>query len=175
MGLLASAVLGSTAGVSAQTLPQPKLPPPPIELNWKPDLTISMSDSPDPYQSFSQPLVYTITLRNAPVLTVNGLPKGPTAQWVQMRQMLPQGLSVQSVNAPANWQCTFSTMNVICQGGPMAAGATATITVRAWPPSHTIGYISSTATVDTWNLIDERSESNNSASADTYLPPSLWI
>jgi hypothetical protein len=56
----------------------------------------------------------------------------------------------------------------------MPAGSSAVITVTGHPPN-TIGYISTTATVDTWNLIDERSESNNSASADTYLPPSLWI
>jgi uncharacterized protein DUF11 len=173
-GLIAGAVLASATGASAQALPGPQLPPPPLQLNWKPDLTITMSDAPDPYQSYSTPLTYTITLRNAPVLTINGVPQGPTAQWVQMRQIIPTGYFVQSVSAPANFQCTHNTMNVICQGGPMAAGSSATIVVTGRPPN-TIGYISSSATVDTWNLIEERSENNNSASAETYLPPSLWI
>jgi len=174
-GLLAGALLASTTGASAQALPGPQLPTPPLQLNWKPDLTITMADAPDPYTSFFTPLTYTITLRNAPVVTISGRPQGPTAQWVQMRQILPQGFSVQSVAAPANWQCTHNTMNVICQGGPMAAGSSAVITVTGYPPHYTTGYISTTATVDTWNLIDEVSEYNNAASASTYLPPSLVI
>jgi hypothetical protein len=78
-GLLAGALLASTTGASAQALPAPELPKQPIQLNWKPDLTITMSDAPDPYTTYSVPLTYTITLRNSPVLTINGVPQGPTA------------------------------------------------------------------------------------------------
>ena len=171
-GLMAGTVLATSSAASAQALPGPQ---PPLQINWKPDLTITMTDAPDPVVFYSTPLTYTITLRNVPDVILGGPSAGRTAQWVQMRQILPQGFSVQSVSAPSSFQCTYNTMNVICQGGPMASGSTVTIRVTGYVPPNTIGFITSTATVDTWNLIEERNESNNSASTTTLLSDQLII
>jgi hypothetical protein len=172
-GVLATAVLATSGVASAQALPGPVLPPPLQTIDVRPDLTVTLTDSPDPVPA-GQPFSYTMTVRNVPAFSINGQPRGDTANIVQVRQVMPQGVSPTSVSATGGLQCFPTAFDVICSGGPLVAGGVATVTVRAVAPTNpgvtSGGHIVSTATVDPFNLVAERNEANNTASADTLIP-----
>jgi uncharacterized repeat protein (TIGR01451 family) len=118
------------------------------------DLTVSVTDSPDPVL-FNQSLTYTITLRN----------NGPTAATlVSLSVMAPAQAEAGPVQ-PSQGTCTRTSNNFTCAIGTMASGATVTATISMFP--FATGPISLTATATASEA--DPNPANNSATQQTTV------
>ncbi|QLE55490.1 choice-of-anchor I family protein [Nostoc sp. TCL26-01] len=125
--------------------------PPPLS-----DLTISLSDSPDPV-TVGNNLTYTLTVNNSGAANASG---------VAVDFTLPSGLSVVGVPGVSNGFTYAGTTGGVAKfsGGNINTSSSATLTVQVTP--NTPGTLTSgTAIVDPNNTITESNESNNSAAA----------
>ena len=82
------------------------------------------------------------------------------------------GLVIASVSGTHGFTCSASGLVVSCTGGALAPGATATITVGVWGPAGLS--FTHAATVDPYNAVAERLESNNVASFDACFCDELF-
>jgi uncharacterized repeat protein (TIGR01451 family)/fimbrial isopeptide formation D2 family protein len=127
------------------------------------DLSITKTDSPDPVTAGNN-LTYTITVTNS----------GPsTATNAAMNDLLPAGVTFQSITTPSGWICTIptvgSTGTVNCTNPSFALGATTFTLVVKVDPSLTTN-LSNTATIA--SSTTDSNSSNNSATQTTTVTPS---
>lgn len=100
------------------------------------DLAVANTDSVDPLLT-GQPLTYTVTVAN----------RGPDdAPAVTLNDQLPAGMAY-GVPAPSQGACTRSGAAVTCLLGPLASGATATVTFPVVPLAAGTASNGATATV----------------------------
>ena len=145
----------------------------------KPDLTIGISG----YQY--SPGFHQITIRNPQIRFWDPDLRrweyaGAPATGVAMRSAFTirpnahasDGLVIASVSGTHGFSCSASGLVVSCTGGALAPGATATITVRVWGPAGLS--FTHAATVDPYNAVAERLESNNVASFDACFCDELF-
>jgi len=120
-----------------------------------PDLAIAKADSADPV-SQGDPLTYTLTVTNL----------GPSDDpAVTVSDPLPAGVTFVA-STPGPPQCALAGSTLDCSLGPMAAGATATVTIDV-TVNAAIGLLVNTATVSAFWL--DLNPDNNSASAVTSV------
>jgi uncharacterized repeat protein (TIGR01451 family) len=124
-------------------------------LTPQPDLAIAKADSADPV-SPGDPLTYTLTVTNLG-------PSDDTA--VTVSDPLPAGVTFVS-STPGPPQCALAGSTLDCSLGPMAAGATTTVTIDVTVNAST-GLLVNTATVSAHWL--DLEPANNSASAVTSV------
>jgi uncharacterized repeat protein (TIGR01451 family) len=100
------------------------------------DLTIAKTDSADPV-SPGDPLTYTLTISNA----------GPSdSSAATVTDALPTSVTFVSSNPPSP-TCTFASATVTCSLGPLAAGASAAVTIDVTVNPTATGVLVNTATV----------------------------
>ncbi len=119
------------------------------------DLTVLVTDSPDPVASGSN-LSWTLTANNS----------GPNDAFnVTVTQTLPAGVTFQSASG-SGWNCTFSAPTVTCTRGiaPIGASPDITVDVNVTLPS---GTLSTSATIS--GSTAEFSTVNNSDSENTTV------
>jgi len=125
------------------------------------NLSVTKSDSPDPVQ-VGQELTYSIAVHNA----------GPDAAvGASVTDELPANVTLVSATASAGGPCPGAT-TVSCQLGTLAAGGSATVTIKVTPT--TDGRLANTAQVSSTTA--DPDAANNSATAETVVnaapPPS---
>jgi uncharacterized repeat protein (TIGR01451 family) len=130
------------------------------------DMSIAMTDSPDPIASGGT-LTYHITVTN------NGMPTMPaTTSGVTVTDVLPAGVTFVSAT-PTTGSCS-GTSTVTCNLGIFPSGATATIDIVVTAPSG-CNSITNTATVAA--LTNDPTPANNTATATTSVgilaPPNV--
>jgi uncharacterized repeat protein (TIGR01451 family) len=120
----------------------------------QPDLTISLSDSPDPV-TVGNNLTYTLTVNN------NGT---GNASGINVNFTLPTGLSVVGTPGVSNSFTYTGTIGGVAKftGGSINAGGNATLTLEVTPNNAGV-LTSGSAIVDPNNSIIESNESNNNA------------
>ncbi|MBD2342645.1 choice-of-anchor Y domain-containing protein [Anabaena subtropica] len=121
-----------------------------------PDLTISLSDSPDPV-TVGNNLTYTLNVSNSGTGNASG---------VVVDFTLPTGLSVVGVPGVSNGFAYTGTTNGVARftGGSVNAGSNGILTVQV-NPTRAGNLTSGIAVVDPDNTITEINESNNTAAA----------
>jgi len=118
------------------------------------DVSISISDSPDPVK-VGQTLTYTILVRN----------NGPsTATGVRVSDTLPSTFAFQSATA-SQGGCTRSGQLVTCDLGSVASGGTATVQIKVTPKHQ--GDITNRASVTA--VPSDPNVANNAASTGTKV------
>ena len=117
------------------------------------DVSLSMTDSPDPVQNGST-LRSTITVHNIGAQAAHG---------VRVVDTLPSGVTPQS-DVPSQGSCSGGQTRT-CSLGNIAGGANATVQIDVQATS--IGSVSNTATVSIANI--ETNAANNSATATTSI------
>lgn len=124
----------------------------------QPNLTISVSDSPDPV-TVGNNLTYTLTVNN------NG---NANASGIDVDFTLPTGLSVVGTPGVSNNFNYAGTIGGVAKftGGSINAGSNATLTVQVTPNNAGV-LTSGIATVDPNNSIIESNENDNNAAAIT--------
>ncbi|MCL1465141.1 ExeM/NucH family extracellular endonuclease [Argonema galeatum] len=122
----------------------------------QPDLTVSLSDSPDPL-ILGNNLTYTLTVNN------NG---AANASGVVVDFTLPTGLNVVSSTETNGFTRTGNSGTISFASGAINASSNATLTVQV-TPTVSGNLTSGTAVVDPGNTIAESNESNNTATAVT--------
>jgi Domain of unknown function DUF11 len=143
-----------------------------------PDLTIAMSDSPDPVAA-NGTLTYTLTINNtyttrrvwdaelhAWLTELVGAPVGG----VVVTDQLPAGVTFLSASGNNGFGCALSGSTVTCSNGYIDMGGSATLSIAVRAPNAG-ATLSNSATVDPNGQIAERSETNNAASATTTVTP----
>ena len=118
------------------------------------DLSITTTDSPDPVAS-GDALTYDLTVQN----------NGPDdAAGATVTDALPAGVTFVSA-APSSGNCSEASGIVSCPLGPIASGASATISVSVAPQAD--GTVTNTATVVGDDLNDPVSSNNSNSEATT--------
>ncbi len=121
------------------------------------DLSVSKADSPDPAH-VGQKLTYTILVTN----------NGPdSATGVTLTDTLPKSTGFGSVSTTQG-TCTRAKQVVSCNIGPLASGATATVTIVVKPTQK--GTITNTVTVAATSPNDPNT-ANNTATTPTLVKP----
>ncbi|MBD2435604.1 DUF4347 domain-containing protein [Nostoc sp. FACHB-110] len=121
-----------------------------------PDLTVSLSDSPDPV-IVGNPLTYTLIVSNVGAANANN---------VTVQYTLPNGVTFNGTSVSNGFTASQSGNIVAFTGGSINAGSNASLTVSVIP--NTSGILTSgTATVDINNNIPESNENNNTGAAIT--------
>ncbi len=133
-------------------------------LKQQADLSISLTDNPDPINA-GDPLTYTVTVSN----------NGPhAAQGVSVTLQLPAGVGFQTASG-TGWTCVQSGGVVTCsRATSIGSGQTAAaITVQVTAPTQA-GTITASASVALADSMDDPTPANNQASTTTTvveLPP----
>ncbi len=120
------------------------------------DTALAMAGAPNPV-TLGQTVTYTLTVTN------DG-PTGDPALAVQTVDTLPATATLQSAN-PSQGTCSSASTSVTCQLGPLASGASATITIVVTPT--TVGTITNSAAVS--SSASDPNPANNQASAATVV------
>ena len=128
------------------------------------DLTVKKSGSVSSVKN-GDSVSYTILVSN--VGTVDAASVGLT-------DVYTDPFTYASATGDKGFTCTSATKTVVCKGGLIGAGKTATITVKLTTGStglvcDTTKVVTDIATVDPLNKIVETNEDNNKATADTTL------
>jgi hypothetical protein len=146
-------------------------------INGPPDLTVTMSSSPNPVPA-SNALIYTVLVGNVsgescrpsssePICNPSGRP----ADNVAVTLTIPSGAMYYWADGDHGFTCPTglsSGPTVTCTGAYLRVDDWATLTFTLRAPA-TPGQISATATVDPSNLIAERYENNNSVTVTTAV------
>jgi uncharacterized repeat protein (TIGR01451 family) len=121
------------------------------------DMSIAKAAAPNPV-AVGQNLTYTLTVHNG----------GPNlAQNVTLSDTLPANVTLVSVSAPPDWNCSGST-SVLCMHSVFFAGNTAQIVIVAKPTAE--GSLTNTASVSCFTQIGtctDPDSSNNTATVTT--------
>ena len=123
------------------------------KLRPAPDLSVTMTDSPDPV-NFGSNLTYTITVRNNGDLTATG---------VNLSDTLPAGSTFVSAT-PTQGTCT-GTSTVNCAIGTLNPGAQAVVTLVIKPPAVRTATNTATATL----VQTDTNPANNTATVETLV------
>lgn len=101
------------------------------------DLSIAMTDEPDPYVSRTQPLTFTITVHNAGPSNVTS---------ARMRDDLPNNVYLAASITASQGMCGVSYGIVNCDLGELAVGSNATVTIAVWVRCNSTSVINSAST-----------------------------
>lgn len=101
------------------------------------DLSIAMTDEPDPYVPRTQPLTFTITVHNAGPSNVTS---------ARMRDDLPDNVYLAASITASQGICGYSYGSVNCDLGELAVGSTATVTISVWVRCNSTSVINSAST-----------------------------
>lgn len=128
------------------------------------DLTVKKSGSV-PAAKLGEPVLYTIAVTNAGTVAATS---------VGVTDVFTDPFVYASATGTNGFVCALSSKTVVCKGGIIGAGSTATITVvgSIGPTGlacDTTKTISDVATVDPLKKITETNEDNNKATAETIL------
>lgn len=135
----------------------------PVPLVVNADLSITKSASSNTVAAGDQ-LTYTIVVQN------NGL---SAAQNVQVSDVMPAGLTLQSANGPVSFSVGIAANTFTATAASLATGASASFTVVATVNSSASGTISNTATVT--SSTTDPNTTNNSATATTTVCSSMNV
>ena len=147
-------ILGGTVDIGAD---ESAGEPPPSA-----DLSIALSDSPDPVETGAQ-LTYTVGIANA----------GPaTPASFAVTVTLPAGTTFASVFAPSTATCSNSTSTVTCNfGASLLAGGAETIVVRADVTAAAGSTLSGTANISSATTDPDLTDNTASTSTQVVAPP----
>lgn len=146
---------GSTSAAEPSPPCSTANPPPPPSSTPEADLSVTLTDAPDPV-TVGATLTYTLTVIN----------NGPdTATAASVSDTLPAGVAFSSASATQG-SCT-GTANVSCDLGDLAPGASATVTIKAKPGS--AGTLTNTASAG--SSVNDPNLADNSATATTTVNP----
>lgn len=152
MTLIGNSVSGTTPGDDNDDNDTGTVQPTPT--NLPPDLALTKAAS----GAFviGQAASYTLTVRNVGT--------GPTIGPITITDAVPAGLTVTGASGPG-WNCTIAGQLVTCtHPGPLAPGATSTVTIHVIPTATAVPSVTNTATVTTPG---DANPANNDGSATT--------
>lgn len=121
------------------------------------DLSIAMTDEPDPYVLKTQPLTFTITVHNAGPSNVTS---------ARIRNDPPVNVYLASITA-SQGICGVSYGIVNCDLGELAVGGTATVTISVWVRCGTSVINSALTSADEPDPVPD----NNEATTETVVVP----
>jgi hypothetical protein len=130
LAITACSLVATASGVAAQSFTPPVFAP-----EGRPDLTVSISDTPDPVVS-GRLVTYTTQVRNVPISVVpqpggGAQYSGPSARLIQLKQSLPAGSTFLSVSSNSGFTCNPNTFNEVwCTNGSLGPGQVATISIQ---------------------------------------------
>jgi uncharacterized repeat protein (TIGR01451 family) len=128
----------------------------------QPDLTLQKSANPSVFQAGTT-ADYTLTVSNIGVAS--------TSATIYVTDTLPAGLTFASVSAPAPWSCSFVAPTLACSHpGPVAPGATLTLTVQVKVDAAAVPTVRNCATVRT---AGEAEYNNNESCVQNDVKPAL--
>jgi N-acetylglucosamine-6-sulfatase len=123
------------------------------------DLSLTLSDRPDPITLGSGSITYTIVATNA----------GPaTASGVRIADTL--AASVDLISARPGARCSLDARVITCRAGTLAAGASSTVTVVVNPTA--VGIVANSAAVSSSN--PDPDHSDNTRAVSTTVQPARW-
>lgn len=134
-----------------------------VALSTQSDLSITITDSPDPVLAGNNITYAAVVRNNGPAAAAN----------TYMTLGVPANTTFQSVTVPAGWTCTTpavgATGTITCTIGSLAVGATANFSVQVQVAAGTTSGTSIGVNATTGTTTSEPDFSNNSASATTLV------